>query len=140
MNTKNLIKNKIRKYATRQRRTRAKITGTALRPRLSVFRSNKHIWAQLIDDNSGKTLAVASDFGMKLPKGAAAKQIETKEGDKKSAVLAAKSATAYLVGAEIAKKAKGLKIQEAVFDRGGSKYHGRVKGLAEGARSEGLIF
>ena len=140
MNTKNLIKNKIRKLTTRQRRTRAKIAGTATRPRLSVFRSNRHVWAQLIDDKSGKTLAVASDFNMKLPKGAKAKKIEIKDGDKKSVTLAAKCAVAYLVGVQIAKIAKDLNIKEAVFDRGGSKYHGRVKGLAEGARSEGLKF
>lgn len=140
MNTKNLIKNKIRKLATRQRRTRAKISGTAARPRLSVFRSNRHVWAQLIDDQSGKTLAVAGDFNMKLPKGAKAKEVETKDGDKKNVILTAKCATAYEVGKEIAKKAQALNIKEAVFDRGGRKYHGRVKGLADGARSEGLKF
>lgn len=140
MNTKNLIKNKIRKFTTRQKRTRAKIIGTAARPRLSVFRSNRHVWAQLIDDKSGKTLAVASDFNMKLAKGAKTKEIEIKDGDKKTTALEAKCALAYLVGVQIAQKAKALNVLEAVFDRGGSKYHGRVKGLAEGARSEGLKF
>jgi len=139
MNTKNLIKNKIRKLARRQRRTRAKISGTVIRPRLSVFRSNRHVWAQLIDDKSGKTLAVASDFDMKLPKDAKTEEIEVKDGDKKK-TLAAKCATAYEVGKEIAKKAEALSIKEAVFDRGGRKYHGRVKGLADGARSGGLKF
>ena len=137
MNTKNLIKSKIAKQAARQKRSRAKISGTASRPRMSVFRSNRHIWVQLIDDLGSKTLAVASDARMKLPAG---KTAQVKEEDKGGAALAGKCLTAYEVGKEIARKAQALNIKEAVFDRSGRKYHGRVKGLADGARSEGLKF
>jgi large subunit ribosomal protein L18 len=138
MNTKNLIKGKIKKHATRARRVRAKISGTALRPRLCVFRSNRHIWAQLIDDQAGKTLAAAGDAKMEPAR--ASKTKEGQEASKKNEKLAAKCATAYEVGKEIAKIAQALDIKEVVFDRGGNKYHGRVKGLADGARSGGLKF
>ncbi len=103
-----------------RRRIRAKVTGGALRPRLSVFRSNKHIYAQLIDDASGVTLAAAS----------------TREsGEAGSGVDASKA-----VGQRLAERAKEAGIETAVFDRGGYRYHGNVKALAEGARAGGLQF
>lgn len=114
----------LKKYEKRQRRhkkIRAKIFGTADRPRLSVFRSPKHIYAQLIDDDKGKILASASDLEFK--------------GKKK-----AKTDKAKEIGNLIAKKAVENKIEKAVFDRGGYKYHGRVKALADGAREGGLKF
>lgn len=103
----------------RHKRIRAKISGTATKPRLYVFRSGSHIYAQLIDDEKGKTLAFANDLKIKTKK--------------------TKAAAATDVGKAIAKKAKELKIEKVVFDRGGYKYHGRIKALAEGAR-EGLKF
>lgn len=103
----------------RHRRIRARITGTDQRPRLSVFRSNKSIYAQLIDDLTGKTLAASSD--LKSMKGT-------------------KTESAQAVGKDLAEKAKKAGITECVFDRGGYKYHGRVKALAEAAREAGLKF
>jgi len=109
------------KRKRRHKRVRAKISGTAKCPRLCVFRSNKHIYAQLINDEKGKTLVVAKDLEIK---------------DLKSK----KTEIAYKVGELIAEKAIKNKIKKIVFDRGGYKYHGRVKALAEGARKGGLIF
>ena len=103
----------------RHKRVRAKIKGTADIPRLCVFRSASHIYAQLIDDEKGKTLASASDM-------------EIKKGDKIS--------RAGEVGGEIAKKGQEKKIEKVLFDRGGYKYHGRVKALSESARKGGLKF
>lgn len=114
------IKNK--RYIQRKRRVRAKVFGTQKRPRLSVFRSLKHIYAQIIDDENGKTLASASDKEIK----------KAKEGNKVS--------LATLVGEEVAKKAVAKKIKKVVFDKGGSRFHGRVKAVADGARSGGLEF
>lgn len=114
------------KRKIRHKRLRQKIKGTADRPRLCVFRSPKHISVQLIDDKKGKTLASVSDREVgrkKPPKG-----------------YAGKKGKAYIVGQLIAQKAQENKIKEVVFDRGGYKYHGRVKALAEGARKEGLKF
>jgi len=108
--------NKIRER--RAIRVRAGISGTALRPRLSVFRSHRFIYAQLIDDASGKTLAAASSKEVKV------------KGDKK--------AQAKAVGESIAKKAKDLGIKSAIFDRGAYQYHGRVKILAEAFKEGGL--
>ncbi|MCQ2433949.1 MAG: 50S ribosomal protein L18 [Oscillospiraceae bacterium] len=106
----------------RHRRVRAKISGTAQRPRLSVYRSTKHIYAQLIDDVAGVTLAAASS---------ADKGFEGNGGNKEGA---------RLVGAAIAKKAADKGITEVVFDRGGYLYHGRVSELADSARENGLQF
>ncbi len=103
----------------RQRRLRAKVRGTAERPRLSVFRSLTRLSVQLIDDDAGKTIAAAST--------AEAKAKLTKEGAKK-------------LGELIAAKAKDAKITTVVFDRGGYRYHGRVKELADAARAGGLQF
>ncbi|MBI3671274.1 50S ribosomal protein L18 [Candidatus Azambacteria bacterium] len=105
----------------RHKRIRAKLSGTASKPRLSVFRSSHHIYAQLIDDEKGKTLVASSDVKMKKDKNT-------------------KSDLAKMVGVDIAKKAKEKKIEEVVFDRGGHKFHGRVRSLAEGAREGGLKF
>jgi large subunit ribosomal protein L18 len=106
----------------RHRRIRGKVAGTAERPRLAVFRSNKGIFAQLIDDQSGKTLAGASWLGLK----------KSFKGNKVE--------QAAEVGKLVAEAAKKAGIEEVVFDRGGYLYHGRVKALAEGAREGGLKF
>ena len=104
-------------------RIRKKINGDAAKPRLSVFRSNTDIYAQLIDDNNGATLAAASSKQKDIV-----------------AQKAPKIEKSKLVGAAIAIKAKELGITTVVFDRGGYIYHGRVKAVAEGAREGGLIF
>ncbi len=109
----------------RHERVRERVGGSPERPRLAVFRSLTHIYAQVIDDRSGRTLASASDLDVK---GAPA-------ADKKS-----KSERAKRVGAAIAEKAKAAGIGEVVFDRGGYRYHGRVKALADSARETGLRF
>ena len=106
----------------RHRRVRAKISGTAQRPRLSVFRSSKHIYAQLIDDLTGATLAAASTLD---------KEFEGEGGNK---------GAAKKIGELLAKRATGKGIETVVFDRSGYIYHGRVKELAEGAREGGLKF
>lgn len=111
-----------RKYRIR-RRIRKVSNGTAERPRLSVFRSNKEIYVQLIDDNSGSTLAAASSRD---------KDFEKVKGNK--------SEIATLVGKAIAEKSKKAGFDKVAFDRGGNLYHGRVKALAEGAREAGLTF
>jgi large subunit ribosomal protein L18 len=107
--------------ARRHRRVRGKVQGTAERPRLAVFRSNRGIEAQLIDDVEGKTVAAASWLHLKSFKG---KKIEQ----------------AAEVGKLLAKNGKGAGIERVVFDRGGYLYHGRVKALADGAREGGLEF
>jgi len=117
------------KRKRRHKRVRAKISGTKDRPRLSIYRSLNHIYAQLIDDEKGETLKAVSDLDVKDPKK------EVKAGKKK---LEGKVAAAYKVGKEIAKKAKKDKIKKVVADRGGYQYHGRIKALIEGAREEGL--
>ena len=106
----------------RHRRVRGKITGTAQRPRLNVYRSTKNIYAQLIDDVKGVTLCSASTVS---------KDFEGNGGNKEAA---------RKVGIAIAKRAAEQGITEVVFDRGGHIYHGRVKELAEGAREGGLKF
>ena len=112
-------KNEMRKR--RHTRVRNKISGTAECPRLNVFRSNTQIFAQIIDDVKGTTLASSSSVELKIKNGGNA------EG-------------AALVGKDIAEKALKLKIKNVVFDRGGYLYHGRVKALAEAARENGLEF
>lgn len=129
-------KTKQEKRYRRHRRVRAKIKGTAKVPRLCVFRSNKHIYAQLIDDEKGKTLVSASDLDIGKSKVKSPKLKVPK--DKKT--LSGKEAVAYRVGQIIAKKAIEKKFEKVVFDRGGYKYHGRVKALAESARESGLKF
>lgn len=104
-------------------RIRAKIAGTAQKPRLSVFRSNKDIYVQLIDDVNSVTIAAASSRE---------KDITAQAGNKVG--------KSKLVGQSIARKAKELGIENVVFDRGGNLYHGRVKAVADGAREGGLVF
>ena len=103
-------------------RIRRKVNGTADRPRLAVFRSLKYIYAQVIDDASGKTIASASSR------------------EKDSGAKGANAAAAKAVGALIAKKAKDKGITQVVFDRGGYVYHGNIKALADAARENGLKF
>ncbi|OIO45727.1 MAG: 50S ribosomal protein L18 [Candidatus Nealsonbacteria bacterium CG_4_10_14_0_8_um_filter_35_10] len=133
-----MITEKQQKRHRRHKRVRAKIHGTGKVPRLCVFRSNKHIWTQLIDDEKGKTLLSASDLELKKQKTETKKQrTESKKMEKK---FSGKVAGAFEAGKLIAKKALENKIEKVVFDRGGYKYHGRVKALAEGAREGGLKF
>lgn len=115
-------KNKAR--CKRKIRIRKKISGTAERPRLVIFRSNKHIYAQLVDDVAGKTLAAASTLAM----------AKGEENARLTKEVASK------VGQEIAKLAKERNIETCVFDRNGFLYHGRVKALADGAREGGMKF
>lgn len=114
----NILKTKQQKFLRRKTRTRAKISGTAERPRLSVFKSNKFIYAQIINDDKGFTL-VATDS--KELKGTPTEQ-------------------AKAVGVDIAKKAKAAKITKVVFDRGGYMYTGKIKVVADAAREGGLEF
>lgn len=109
----------------RKRSIRKKISGTAERPRLSIFRSNKHIYAQVIDDVTGKTLASVSTESA---------TVKGEISDKK------KTEAAQVVGQKIAEQCKSLSIETVVFDRNGFIYHGRVKAVAEGAREGGLKF
>lgn len=106
----------------RHKKVRAKIKGTEQRPRLCVFKSNKHFYAQIINDEKGITLVSASDL-----------EIKNQEKNKKTEI-------AQKVGEAIATKAKAKKIEQVVFDRGGFKYQGGIQALAEGARKGGLIF
>jgi large subunit ribosomal protein L18 len=106
----------------RKARIRAKVKGTTQRPRLSVFRSNKHVYAQIINDLTKETLIGASEAELKLTE------------------KVNKSARAKEIGLLIAKKASAKKVTAVVFDKGAYKYHGRVKAVAEGAREGGLKF
>ena len=108
----------------RHRRIRVNVHGTGQRPRLSVFRSLQHIYAQVIDDATGRTLVAAS----------------TNEPDTREGVAGSKTERARQIGKAIAERAKAQGIGSVVFDRGGYMYHGRVKALAEGAREGGLEF
>lgn len=131
------IETKRQRRLRRHKRVRAKIFGTVKIPRFCVFRSAKHIYGQLIDDEKGKTLVSASDLELKKSKTKKGKLSLTKEALKGKT---GKVAIAYQVGKLIAKKAQELKIKKVVFDRGGYAYHGRVKALAEGTREGGLQF
>lgn len=115
MNAKTKHDARVRRHV----RTRTKVSGTAERPRLAVFRSNRHIYAQLIDDSASRTLVAASD-----------REVQG-GGD-------SKTSSAKAVGELIAERAKAAGIEAVVFDRGGRLYHGRVAALAEGAREKGL--
>lgn len=118
-----MAKKKSRNQARKRRHLsiRRKISGTNEIPRLNVFRSNKHIFAALIDDETGTTLAASSSVSLKLKNG----------GNKEAATK---------VGEDIAKKANKIKIEKVVFDRAGYRYHGRVEALASAARENGLEF
>lgn len=109
----------------RHRRVRKKVAGGPERPRLAVFRSNRHIYAQLIDDVGGRTIAAASTVDPALKQGAGASNSST---------------TAEAVGRLLAERALEKGVQAVVFDRGGFKFHGRIKSLAEAARQQGLSF
>jgi large subunit ribosomal protein L18 len=111
--------------ARRHSRVRERVVGTAERPRLAVYRSLRHIYVQVIDDAAGHTLLAASDAEADVKKSAQGKN---------------KSQVAELVGEAVAKKARAQGITAVVFDRGGNRYHGRVKALAEAARKGGLTF
>ena len=113
---------KVEKRAKIKRRIRKNVYGSSDRPRLSVFRSNKEIYAQIINDDEGLTIASASSANNKAAKGKN------------------KSEAAAIVGKELAEKAKKAGVDTVVFDRNGYQYHGRVKSLADGAREGGLIF
>ncbi|MDB5184531.1 MAG: rplR [Candidatus Saccharibacteria bacterium] len=116
----NILAKKLQNRTLRKARIRSVVSGTAERPRLSVFISNLHVTAQLIDDTNGKTLAYVTTVGQK------ATGTMTEKATK--------------VGEDIAKKAKALKITTVVFDRNGKLYHGRVAALADAARKAGLEF
>jgi large subunit ribosomal protein L18 len=116
---KKIRNSKTKKRFFRHKRIRAKVSGTKSMPRLSVYRSNRYFYAQLIDDSTGRTLASVSDMGAK--KGT-------------------KTEHASRAGEELAGKAKEQKIEKVVFDRGGFLYAGRIKAFAEGARKGGLKF
>ena len=111
-------KTKRRARVRRHARVRRKVTGSAQRPRLAVYRSNRHIYAQLIDDDAARTLTSASD-----------REVKGGEG---------KTGSAKAVGELLAQRAKEAGIEAVVFDRGGRLFHGRVAALAEGAREKGL--
>lgn len=115
------LHNKAQNQLRRKNRVRAKVIGTTARPRLTVFISNTHVTAQIIDDSKHVTLAYATTVGSKETAG----------------TMTAKSVA---IGTDIAKKAKTAKISKVVFDRNGKLYHGRIKALADAARAEGLTF
>jgi large subunit ribosomal protein L18 len=132
-----------------RKRVRAKISGTSKVPRFCVFRSGKHIYAQLIDDERGKVLVSASDLEIKKSKARTFVSAKTSTAKQKPKIskkneiydsLAGKIALAFETGKLIAKKSLDKKVEKVVFDRGGRKYHGRIKALADGAREGGLKF
>jgi large subunit ribosomal protein L18 len=118
-------RDKIEARLKRKKRVRKKISGTAARPRLCVFKSLRHMYAQLVDDGTGKVITGVSTLSAEVKGG-------IKHGGN--------AGSAKAVGAAMAKKAQALGIKEVLFDRSGFKYHGRVKALADGAREGGLIF
>ncbi len=128
MRIRNIQKSARTRLARRKARVRARVSGTTARPRLAVFRSLKHMRAQIIDDTAARTLAAATDVDL------GKKKVAAPEG------MAAKVAAAYAVGQLIAERAKAAGITTVVFDRGGQRYHGRIRALAEGARAGGLTF
>ncbi len=115
------LQHKVQNLARRKHRVRAKVIGTTERPRLSVFISNQHVTAQIIDDSAHKTLVYVTTVGKKSATGTMTER-------------------ATAIGTELGKKAKAAKITKVVFDRGGRLYHGRIKALADAARAEGLEF
>ena len=123
----NKEKSKILKRSIRQLKIRAKVSGTAVCPRLNVFKSNAGMYLQLIDDASGKTLASAHSR-------------EIKVGKAKKEEASGKTLVSFELGKLLAEKAKSKKITKVIFDRGGYRYHVRVKSAADGARAGGLEF
>jgi large subunit ribosomal protein L18 len=122
MSTRTNVKHAAR--GRRQRRVRKKVVGTTERPRLAVFRSNRHISVQVIDDSQGRTLAAASSY----------------EADVRSAGSTSNVSAATTVGRLIGDRAQAAGVKAVVFDRGGNRYHGRVAALADAAREAGLEF
>ncbi len=120
------LKKKVKARLRRKMRIRKRLSGTTERPRLAVFRSAKHIYAQIIDDTKGVTIVSASSLSP---------EIRDRLGECKG-----KKEVAKLVGELIAKRALEKEVKKVAFDRGGYKYHGRVKALADGARETGLEF
>jgi large subunit ribosomal protein L18 len=120
-----IVSDKVRRRLRRKQSVRLKISGTAERPRLAVFRSAKHIYAQAVDDTTGRILAAASDLEAAVKADADGKQ---------------KKGRARLVGQAIGKKLLSLNVEAVVFDRNGFMFHGRVKEVADGAREAGLKF
>jgi large subunit ribosomal protein L18 len=120
-----MTKHNIKPIERTKSRIRDKVKGTALKPRLSIFRSNQHIYAQVIDDNLGKTIVSSSTLDKNV-------KLTIESGSTCDASI--------IVGKDIAKKSLAQKIDNVVFDRGGRLYHGRVKALANAAREEGLNF
>ena len=110
---------------SRHKRVRAKIKGSLKRPRVAVFKSNQYVYAQVIDDEAGKTLASVSNYGGKKSKSKT--KTKTKKSDEASKV-----------GEVLAEKMKGIGISEVVFDRGGFKFHGRIKAVADGLKKGGI--
>jgi large subunit ribosomal protein L18 len=127
MDAKSRRRARVRRHA----RVRAKIAGTAERPRLAVYRSNRHIYAQLVDDDVARTLVSASDREVKASGDGRSKGEGKGQGK-------GKTAPAKAVGELLAERAKSAGIERVVFDRGGRLFHGRVAALAEGAREKGL--
>jgi len=123
-----VVNPKVRRRLRRKVSVRLKINGTAERPRLSVFRSAKHIYVQAVDDTTGRVLAAASDLEAGVKQGVEAAESKNKKS------------RARLVGKTIGAKLLDLKVESVVFDRNGFMYHGRVKEVADGAREAGLKF
>jgi large subunit ribosomal protein L18 len=121
----NTLEQKKKRREHRKARVRSSVTGSPERPRLTVFRSNQHIYAQLIDDTGGKTICAASSRDKELA-------AELKVGSNKNA--------AAIVGRTLAARARMKGVRQAAFDRNGYRYHGRVKALADAARESGLQF
>ncbi len=120
-----IIKDRRASRDIRQERIRQRVRGSGTRPRLAVFRSLNHIYAQLVDDETGRTVAAADS-----------RSAEFRERHRRGGNVAAAKA----VGELLAERAKARGVERVVFDRGGYKYHGRVKALAEAARARGLVF
>ncbi len=126
----NLNNSKRQHRISRHRRVRAKVFGTAEKPRVSVFKSNRHVFVQFIDDSAHKTI-LSSAVSVGVP---------TKASGQSKSKLMTKTDKATKTGEMLAEKAKEAGIKEIIFDRGGFKYHGRVKAIAEGLRKGGLKF
>ena len=137
-----MMDNKIKKERAlrRHKRVRSKVFGTKEKPRLYVFCSNQHVYAQLIDDENQKTIVSSKDSEVKATVKKAKVSSSKDSKEKEETVLAGKTAIAFEVGNLIAQKAIEKKIKKVVFDRGIRLYHGRVKALADGARKGGLEF
>lgn len=133
------MSNKQLSKSRRVKRVRSKVRGTSDRPRLSVFRSNMHIYAQVIDDSKGVTIVSADDKEI-LRRPQTTQGLRRAQDDKADMKSLSTLSNATKVGKLLAEKAKKAKVKQVRFDRGAYAYHGRVKALAEGAREGGLVF